>query len=351
MVKDLKVLFVSAMFKIICVIAALLFCTACATPVVFDGDRPKSFLQRKDVINLPYKISDAGLIVVPVYFDENGAIDMILDTGATQSAIYSHLQNRLNLSVTDKTVQIHGMIESGLRPELSLPFLKLDQYRIDNLRVAMLETSSEEQNDVSQIGGLIGLDVLSEFHIYFDKDTKILSLIPTRYANLELPNNWLRVKLKSNPFINDNQPLKYLDIRVAGQLIPALFDSGSEFNIMNWSAARHPQLKAIRRKLRKNWELEGAIGQFKPTQKVRFLGLRSGQKFWDSRDFLVLDLDSLDILGVDNQPFAIAGADMMTQNTFWLDLSRNELILKPGKRKTLIPDIQPIDRINLRHRP
>jgi len=316
--------------KIIVLVVITIFNTACITPIEFDGDSPDTFLKRRDIINIPYTLSDSGLIEVNVQLDEGRSVPMIIDTGATQTSIYGHLQRRLNLEPTGKTVQIHGMVESGFRSELTLPYMGLGGHKIKNTTVALLSDIPQNENGASKIGGLIGLDVLSKFFIYFDRETEILSLIPTRYKMLTMPPSWLRIPLGGNPFQEDEHKLKYLEIRVSGQLVPALFDTGAEINVINWTAVKNPRVRALRRRLRGDWELKGAIGQFDPKAKIQLLNIRSGQRFWNSRDFIMLDLESLNVLGVMDQSFIIAGANMFTRDTFWLDLNAGEIIVKPN---------------------
>jgi len=307
-----------------------MICVSCSTTLQFDEMHPEVFLKQSDIINLPFKLSENGLILVPTYVDEGQPVLMIIDTGATRSAIYEPLYQRLGLEHTNEIVQIHGMVESGLRPELILPFMVLDHHKIDNVTVAVLEKFKHKSESLEEIGGLIGLDVLDGFYLYFDHERQVLSLIPTKYPPPILPNSWARVVLTSNPYKDDGRPLKYFDVRVTGQLVPALFDTGSEFNLINWTAIKHPLLSVSRKKLRDEWELGGAIGTFEPTLKVKLAGLRSGQKFWNNQGFLVLNFESLEVLGVKDDPFLIAGADMFTKSTFWLDLEAGEIAIKPN---------------------
>lgn len=303
--------------------------TACQTVIKFDGENPEVFLQRPDIINLPYKISEQGLILVDAAIDDGPPVAMIIDSGATRSALYENVYERLDVEASSNMVNIFGLTGSGTRPEVTLPFLELDGHKIETVPMAVLETSAQNASlTSSKIGGLIGLDVLKNYYIFFDQNRRVLSLIPAQYAAPNLPVSWAHVTLKSNPYKTDDLALKYIDLRMNGQIVPALFDTGSEFNLINWPAIKHPQIWANRRKLREQWELAGAIGTFKPQLNVKGLDLRSGPKSWTEQDFLILDFDNLDILGVENQPFIIAGSHMFTDTTFWLDFNQGKMAFK-----------------------
>ena len=324
-------------YTLLMIFAALL-CLSCSANIQFDETRPGAFLERPDIINLPIIKSENGLILVPTSIDEGDPVLMIIDTGATRSAIYESFYYRLGLEKTKETVQIHGMVESGLRPEIILPHLDLDNKRIENLTFAVLEKFAQKSKSSDKIGGLIGLDILDSFYLFFDHERQILSLIPIKYSPPILPNSWSRVALNSNPYIDDGRNLKYFDIRVTGQIVPALFDTGSEFNLINWLAIKHPHILTTRRKLEDEWKLAGAVGKFAPRTRVKLVGFRSGQKFWSGRDFLVLDFDSLQKLGIKDRPFIIAGTNMFTKSTFWLDLRGGEIVFKPGSDDRPISD-------------
>ena len=312
------------------ILLAAFLCVSCTTAPKIDGDNPESFLHRSDVINLPFRISDKGLIVVTAQIDEGLPVFMIVDTAATRSAVYEDAYRRLGLRPSRETVNVHGLVESGVRPEITLPFIILDGAKIESISVAVLEKFAKKSETSIEISGLIGLDILDNYYIFFDHDREVLSLIPTHYSSPTLPPSWAQITLKSNPYKDDGLPLKYFDMRVAGYIVPTLLDTGSEFNLANWDAIKHPQIRATRRKLKRKWKLSGAIGKFEPRLKVKLQELRGGQKFWNRKEFLVLNFESLNILGVNEQPFMIAGVDMLTNNTFWLDLDVGEIAFKPN---------------------
>jgi len=308
-----------------------LFLAGCASSVIeFDNENPDAFLRQPDIINLPYETSERGLILVSANIDDGSPITMVIDSGATRSAVHEGIYSRLEIPRTDANVKVYGLLDNEPRPELILPYIRLGTHEFKTLSVLALKKLKKPSDAKVQIDGIIGLDILQNFYIFFDNEKQVLSLIPHRYLPPTLPTSWTRIKLNSNPYRQDDWALKYFDLRVNGQTVPALFDTGSEYNLINWAAIKHPQIRARRRKLREQWQLEGAIGTFDPRVEVRGLDLRSGPKQWGATDFVVLNLKSMNILGVNGQPFVIAGTNMFNQNTFWLDLKTGEIVLKPN---------------------
>jgi len=76
--------------------------------------------------------------------------------------------------------------------------------------------------------------------------------------------------------------------------------------------------------------MQGAVGVFKPRTKVRLESFRGGQKFWSNKDFIILDFESLDILGVADQPFIIAGMNLFAGEAIFIDFERNFLAIESG---------------------
>jgi len=111
-------------------------------------------------------------------------------------------------------------------------------------------------------------------------------------------------------------------------------DTGAEFSVMNWNSAQYSELKSIKRRLRKEWELQGAIGTFQPISKVTLGRFRSGQKFWDHKDFLVMNFSSLDVLGVSDDPFVIVGMNLFKDDAFFIDFERNFMFIAAHSSKT-----------------
>ena len=123
--------------------------------------------------------------------------------------------------------------------------------------------------------------------------------------------------------------MHFIELRVDGRKTPALLDTGSEFNAMNWNSASYTQAKHLRRKLRKDWALQGANGTFDPVAKANLKLIRSGQKFWEDKDFIIMDFKSLDILGAEDDPFIIVGMNLLAEETVVLDFENNIMAIKP----------------------
>jgi predicted aspartyl protease len=316
------------------------FITGCATqePKIIAVD---NVTHEAGILTFPYKTLTHRLISI----DEIGAngipLTFVLDTGATKSAIFASTAAKLNETPTsNERAFVHGMTGGGSHRIIEMENFKLGTRRYDNMSFVLLEDrdyfGTASSNEVPY-DGLIGMDVLSDYVIYISGKTSQIKLIPNDLT-LDVPIGWHRVELIENPII-DHHKLHFLETRLNGKLIPTLLDTGAEFSIMNWHTASYPEMKRRRKRMKEDWKIQGAVGEFSPKIKVRVTQLRSGQKRWFNKDFIVMDLDNLDILGMRDAPYAIAGANLFADETMVIDFERNYIAYQPRTEDVSSSDI------------
>jgi len=325
-----------------------LLLTACSTAPSLKSivkERPVTLVDlenRRDVIQLPYERNDKNLILVTALINDQ-PVKMILDTGATRSVIFRHARKRLALGEIDQEkIQIHGMVSSELAPQSEKADFSFGGQKFSNFTFVVLKDRlNDDATPIYSVDGIIGLDVMSDIHFVVDASSKMISIMSRRIPPLLFPTEWDQIYLQSNPYISEDKGLKFLDLRIAGKVTPALLDTGAEFNVMNWKAAHFPQLRQMKRRMRHKWEVEGAVGHFSPMTKINVEYLRSGQKRWNDGEFIVMDLDSLKTIGSQDYPFLIAGIDLFKEESFYLNLKDNIMTIKRGKKVRRPPPLGP----------
>lgn len=320
--------FVTVLFLILSV--GLVGCVTQSSPA--QGGAVEDLLTRRGVITLPLVRNDNKLMVVIVGYGEGQSGRFVVDTGATRTAIYKRTKNRLSSAVeAEETLRIYGMFETGLQSAARLSVLELGGERFENHFVAVLDDPKQDQSGAPQIDGLIGMDVLANYRLYVDGPSQTLNLLPLSLGPVILPQNWRVIELTANPFLEEDRLLHFMQIRVGNIATQALLDTGSEFSLLNWNTAKIPELRRLRKKLRSKWELEGAIGTFEPVSKVLVKRFRAGQYVWPEHNFIVLDFKTLNVLGIEDQPFIIAGADLFIDKSYLIDFELNAIRVKPEK--------------------
>jgi len=308
-----------------CISFAVALClSACVTSSDSDLTLERA-LSERIAVSVPMEITEKGLIVIKDVTIDDRPLKMIVDTGATHSAIFQTTFEQLAVEhSSDSETMVHGMIESKSHRVVKVSSFEVGSLKYLNKPMVVLDDRNPKFFKSDIYDGLIGMDILSQYQLYISPEMQELRFIPNSNPVL-VPPSWPQIELIKNPFQDDSRSLHFLKIRVDGRNTPALLDTGSEFNSLNWAAASYVQFRAVRRKLRKAWELQGAVGVFRPRAHAKLGNIRSGQVFWDEKDFLVLDYESLEVLGFDDEPFIIAGMNLFANESIFIDFNRDIL--------------------------
>lgn len=303
----------------------------------------QSQIAAKETIELPLLEGLPGerqssLIIIPAVLPNGETGRFILDTGATLSSIFKSTQGRLGVTTeSESPIRVHGMVSAKIQPVATLETLQLGSRNIGPLRVAVIDREEDLQsrkqvNDTDvQSDGIIGMDVLQNYHLYYDPAIGKVWLLPLDIGAPAVPRDWEIVKLVQNPFLEDGRALHFFNLGMSYSITPALLDTGSEFNLMNWDTKRFPQLRERRRSMRREWKISGAVGSFKPVAKIIADRTRSGDRSWSNNEFVVRDFENLNVLGIDGNPFVIAGMPMLSTRPMVLDFENDRAYFAPAQ--------------------
>ena len=309
------------LFILLLLPAGLAGCTTTGTPATQAPDFIEPFLI------VPYQKTDDGLYTIDVQLNGDGPYRFLIDTGATISVVFEDTAEALVLPLdTQDTTMIHGIVESQSRPVVTLSSLTVGTIEKQNMRVAILKNRIAQ----AEVQGILGLDFLRDHALIFDHEASVLKFTVSDHFAASQYRDWNYIRLLPNPYREEGYGLVFINMRYARYRNPALLDLGASFSVANWAAARGSQFERIRSRLRQNWELEGAIGTFKPTTNVRMSRVYAGEHTWYNQVILVLDLDTLNLLGTEDKPLILAGADLFEDTSFAIDFSGERLYVKPN---------------------
>lgn len=284
--------------------------------------RPAAVLD--NAFTLPYQMQEDGLILVAVELDGR-PFTFTLDSGATLTAIYPSVANQLDYEIDpERTVRIHGIIQSASRPLLDIRSFRFGNLTRNDMRIVVLKERHNPESD-----GILGMDVLAGYAILFNHKEQTLTFMDSRKVPTRLRYDWRRILLNDNPYLEDDFTLTFLQVNLGNYTIPALLDLGSSISIQNWASAKNSKIRKIRRRLEKQWRLEGANGTFRPRIIATYQMIRSGPQYWLDRDIYVRDLESLKILGIEDKPLMIMGMNFFRETTFLADFPTMTLYIKP----------------------
>lgn len=273
---------------------------------------------------LDYELTEQGLVVFSLGLPQIGERKFILDTGATTSALYQQrLPSDTSIGSDGEIVRIHGITASEMRPTLTLSEIKIGASTIRNVNVAILEQPQHKELLLRQVSGVIGLDVLASYRLLIDPMRRKLVFIDNRTLPILFDTSWVSVSLTEMPFGQDVYGLHFLELRVNGAQTYAMLDTGAEFNVMNWNFKNLWQLSIRKRSLRKEWEHNGSIGEFKPRGTANLEEIKSKDYSWIRQTFLVFDLNAFNSVGLQDRPLMIAGMPFLKDKTVLLDFEKD----------------------------
>jgi predicted aspartyl protease len=125
-----------------------------------------------------FRLAGAGgaAIVVPVYINGRGPIDLILDTGATFTCLDSTLVRELALPA--RVASIGAAV--GVGGSGAVRLVRVDSLRVGEVRVRALTACELDLAGLRVIGkdvrGLLGLNFLRNFRMTLDFDRRTLQL-------------------------------------------------------------------------------------------------------------------------------------------------------------------------------
>ncbi len=316
--------------SIICLAAALLLvaCSALSprapsAPMLLDS------LSHPDIIKFPLQTTVHGRWVVNVEVGEGQIADMILDTGATYSAFFKDTVDRFGLNVDPNNVtRIHGLVTKKLVATTQVERLGFGQDYFYNKNFAVLPENPANADQVMPSDGIIGMDIMEGYRIYVDASERQIYFIPNALPDFELPINMKAIPLFSNPYKDVAPRLHFFTLGVQNKDIPALLDTGTDVHIMNWHAATFVAARSIRSQLKWRWKVSGAVGEFKPVVRANMSKLKAAAYEWQDINVIIKDTDSLDILGVSDQPVVIAGIGLFDNRNVYLDFQADKLWLQ-----------------------
>ncbi len=276
---------------------------------------------------LPYRNLDRGRFVVDVSVDDQGPFAFLLDTGATTSVAFKELPDRLKHPPTpDGTTILHGAVASGEYPVFRFHRLTVGTEVWTNPRLVVLPRRSEASR---VIDGILGIDFLRRFVVGFSPRERVVRLYRPDTVKARAYQGWSSVPLEPAPAWPGGPSLYLLDVHIAGREITAVFDLGSDTNLLNWAAAKRLRARPSRsgRSGRRS-DYAGALERAKRMARLVVPEIRTGDVRWRNETFLVADLAIYATLRRKDEPTAILGAALFHQRDFIIDFVQRRLLVK-----------------------
>ena len=294
---------------------------ACASQVASPG----AVEALPEAITVPYRISSEGRFIIDISVNGQTAQPFAIDTGATVSVLYENHARSLGFSAAGQSIVVRGLVAIQTRPIVEDVAFQIGSNTFNLDRVALLATPET----ADEATGLLGIDVLSEYTVVFNRDAMTATLVPSRYVSSRAFKGWRRIPLRKRVGLYPDHGLHFAQTTVQGRKVPVLIDTGSSLNIVNWPLAMlDDHMRRYQRSLRDEVKLQGANEISRLRVRTLLNELILGGHYWSQIAVMVIELDTLSTVAPVDEPMMIAGAPMFTPWTIAIDFGGDTLYVR-----------------------
>lgn len=266
-----------------------------------------------------------GRATVPVYLNEQGPFQFIVDTAANASVISSDLVERLQLESIG-AIGMHTLVGREVVPAVRAARLESGTLDARGVRLAVGLRSA-----IAGLDGLLGCDLLVESKV-------ILNFRGTQRVRIARSNaparNFLDRMASETPQVVAGVrlfgSLLMVPAWIGGNAAIAIIDSGAEGTILNRAAALTGRATPLvptdgqRRRRIQSPTGEATTGEAMSLPSLRFAGISISDL-----PVAVGDFHSFEVWGLADQPAVLIGLDILRLfDAVHIDLKRSELSLQ-----------------------
>jgi predicted aspartyl protease len=261
-----------------------------------------------------------GRIWAPVYLNGKGPYRLVLDTGASNSAITARVATELGLPlVATKSMLLHGVTGSAV-----VPFVKVDTFVVGDME-ARDKVLPIVPDALGGADGVLGMESLEDKRIAIDfmHDGIKISRSHSRRADY----GYSTIPLTRTP-----NGLLMTTAYIGGVRIKAIIDTGSQATVANLAVQaalkrRHPE-----RDLRTS-SITGATDDVQAGRDLPIPPVSLGPVVIDSPYLTVCDLQIFELWKMTNEPTMLIGIDTLgLLDNLIIDYRRMELQIRTRNR-------------------
>lgn len=259
-----------------------------------------------------------GRVWVPVYINDRGPFRLVLDSGATRSAVTPGVVARLGVR-TDTTPPV---LLRGVTGNAEVPTIKVDKLEVGDLYIApsVLPVVADAFGGAE---GILGTEGLGDKRIYIDFHKDFINIMRSKGAAAE--SGFVTV-----PTQRRGDRLLVVEATVGGVRAQAIIDSGSQASVANLAMRQ-----ALERRLRSHKgsadEIYGATGDMQNGEGFTISQIYIGGVAIQSAHITFGDMNIFSHWKLTNQPAILIGMDILgLVDTLIIDYKRRELMIKLG---------------------
>jgi len=257
-----------------------------------------------------------GRVWVPVYINEKGPFRLVLDSGATRSALTPKVAGMLDLPL-DKSppVMLRGVTGSAIAPTVTVDSISVGDLWVGPSTVPIVEDA------FGGAEGLLGTDGMRDKRIFIDFRNDFINISRSR-------NRRAGAGFQTVPFLKDDLNLLVVEAAIGNLPVRAIIDTGAQASVGNVALQT-----ALRRQIERNRRGEdavtGATGDVQVGIGARVAPINIGELSIRDAHITFGDMHIFHQWKMLDEPAVLIGMDILgLLDTLVIDYKRMELHIK-----------------------
>jgi predicted aspartyl protease len=271
----------------------------------------------------PTRRDRIGRVWVPVLINDKGPFRLVLDSGATRSAVIARVATQLGLRMdVTPPVMLRGVTGSAVVPTIGVDSLLVGDLYVGHSILPIV-------NDAfGGAEGLLGNEGMQDKRIYIDFRNDFINV--SRSKNRRADNGFQEV-----PFIKDEFKLLMVRAAVGNTPVRAIIDTGAQATIGN-EALKFALTRQLARRKKSNDEITGATGDMQEGVGAQVSPISLGDISIQNVHVTFGDMKIFELWNITDEPALLIGMDVLgLLDTLVIDYKRREIHIKPmGSDKT-----------------
>ena len=278
------------------------------SPIIVEGKGPR-FVS-------PTTRDQIGRIWAPAYINGRGPFRLVLDSGASQSAVTAQLARYLGYKLEGSTQMLmHGVTGSALVPTIRVDTLNVGDLTLDGPILPIVPDAMGGADGILGTAGLLDKRILIDFRhdkitITFSRDER------AGFAYQVLPFHFLHGRLI------------VIDVYIGGVRAKAILDTGGQITVANLALRNVLALHSFRQKSTPN-QIVGATKDVQDGEMIATPAIELGPIRILASQLTYVDAYIFNHWQLTTEPAVLIGMDALGQlDTLIIDFKRRELQIR-----------------------
>lgn len=273
------------------------------------------------IAQTPIELAYNGRPVVQLFVNGKGPYPFVVDTASTTTAIFQNLAKDLGLQTEpNQSARVFSLAGVESHPIATLERVDIGNLTFESVEVVIFE-DWESLPDTP--GGILGSDVLSNFFLLIDNQSRMMSLYDAETPPSQLVRYWNQSTITTDNFGFDGGVLYLLEATTTGRSFPLIVDTGAETSIGNFAFLNQLPTMPPTPLSKRGTQVTDVADNETVTYLLNVPSMRTGEIRWRNITFFVSRARIFEELGYKDKPMALVGFDTLGERSFAIDFANS----------------------------